>query len=1194
MRLRTLELQGFKSFPDKTVLSFKDGITVVVGPNGSGKSNIADAVRWVLGELSARNIRGSKMEDVIFSGTDSRRQSGFAEVSLTIDNTAGDGRLDTEHDTVTVTRRYYRSGESEYMINRKQVRLKDIAELFMNTGVGKSGYSIIGQGRISEIISKKSEDRRNVFEDAAGISKYRSKKNESERRLSDTESNLVRLEDIIGELKSRVGPLEKEAETAKEYLKFYEQKKAADVSIWLLDAGSLKLRCDEAERKFTASALTLEDVEGMITSLENKSDRIEEELREARASADLSDASIKACRDRLYKADSAEKVFGNEIKHIRNQIEANRATVDLRRTSLTENEERIKTLENEDKELGSRQGELSSRMNAAAEAVRASELAESQLEKETVERERISDKKESEINELKLRLSALEGSMDVESGRSSALEEILTESENDAKSYESQIGKIKTEIEDIKKKSDANKAVIAEEEEKLAELTRKCEAARSEAGRISARADSFKARAETLKRMEELLEGYNHSVKSVMSAVSSGKITGICGTVSQIIETTAEYAVAVETALGANIQNIVTEDEGAAKAAIEYLKRTGSGRATFYPITSVKAQSIGVSEKDLAACAGYVGIASELVRFDSRYSGVIGSMLGRTAVFNNIDNAAKAAKSFGYRLRAVTLDGQLVNAGGSFTGGSVKRDSGMLTRSAEIAELTKEEMRLRGEAERIEKEAAEFEKNYADINSSIEGIRSEISLLATMLNALDTRSEVLRSKQDAAMKRCEEVRLDMEALGKSAERGEAEHKALKAALEQAEAELFEAEEIRIETAAKAAKAYDDLEEAKKAYNELVIEKIALDKDMELSLSKISDAKEAAIRLASQLEADEQTGRDLAKRLIDTENSLQLAADQVKACSEELDRLEADKSGIISSNLEREGELSRIREEIKDKTHIRENIFRDHTKLESELARLKEERDRTAEDMWDEYELTYSAAEELGYPPITEEQRTETVKLRDDMKRKIKSLGHVNVNAIEEYAEVKERYEFNDAQYRDLCEARDGLKKVISRLDDEMRERFISAMEDINKRFCSVFRELFGGGGAELILTDPTMPLECGIEINVAPPGKVVKNLSLLSGGEQSFVAIALVFAMLDYNPTPFCIFDEIEAALDEINVVRFAEYMKKYSDKTQFISITHRRGTMEAGEMLYGVTMPDKGVSRILALDVSKYDSFGE
>ena len=1165
-----------------------------MGPNGSGKSNIADAVRWVLGELSARNIRGTKMEDVIFSGTDSRRQSGFAEVSLTIDNTAGDGRLDTEHDTVTVTRRYYRSGESEYMINRKQVRLKDIAELFMNTGVGKSGYSIIGQGRIAEIISKKSEERRSVFEDAAGISKYRSKKNESERRLSDTETNLVRLEDIIGELRRRVGPLEKEAETAKEYLKFYEQKKAADVSIWLLDAGSLKLRCDEAERKFVASALTLEDVDGMITSLENKNDRIEEEIRNARASADLSDASIKECRDRLYKADRAEKVLGNEIKNIKNQIEAGRATVELRRTSLAENDERIKKLESEDKELYVRRDELAGKVERAAKAVSEGEVLEAQLEKETVERERISDKKESEINELKLRISALEGSMDVENGRTGALEEILAESQSDAKSYEIQILNIKSEIEDIKKKYDSDKALISEEEGKLSELTRKIEAARGEAGRISTRADSFKARAESLKRMEELFEGYNHSVKSVMSAVASGKITGICGTVSQIIETTAEYAVAIETALGANIQNIVTEDEDAAKAAIEYLKRTGSGRATFYPITSVKAQTIGVSEKDLSACAGYVGIASQLVKFDDRYFGVIGSMLGRTAVFNNIDNAAKAAKSFGYRLRAVTLDGQLVNAGGSFTGGSVKRDSGMLTRSAEIAELTKEEMRLRGEAEKFEKEAAEFEKSCTEINGSIEGVRSEISLLATMLNALDTRSEVLRSKQEAAIKRIEEVKQDIEALGKSAERGEAEHKALTEALEKAEEELFEAEEIRIETASKAAKAYDDLEDTKKAYNELVIEKIALDKDIELSQSKISDARESSLRLTAQLEADEQNSLNLSKRLVEAETGIEMAKEQVKACTEELSRLEADKSGIISSNLEREGELSRIREEIKDKTHIRENIFRDHTRLEGELARLKEERDRTAEDMWDEYELTYSAAEELGYPPITEEQRGETVKLRDEMKRKIKALGHVNVNAIEEYAEVKERYEFNDAQYRDLCEARDGLKKVISRLDDEMRERFVSAMEDINKRFCSVFRELFGGGGAELILTDPTMPLECGIEINVAPPGKVVKNLSLLSGGEQSFVAIALVFAMLDYNPTPFCIFDEIEAALDEINVVRFAEYMKKYSGKTQFISITHRRGTMEAGEMLYGVTMPDKGVSRILALDVSKYDSFGE
>ncbi len=1190
MRLKALEMQGFKSFPDKTVLSFDQGITVIVGPNGSGKSNITDAVRWVLGEMSTKSIRGSKMEDVIFGGSDNRRPMGYAEVSLIIDNTAGIGHLETEYDEVTVTRRYYRGGDSEYLINGKTVRLRDIAELFMNTGVGKTGYSNIGQGKIAEIISQKSDERRSVFEEAAGISKYRFRKNEAERKLKDTETNLVRLGDILGELSSRVGPLEREANAARKYLDLYEQKKAVDVALWLYDAEAMRAKANETERAYMAAKLELESADGEIALLEQRSEYLYQKSAEGQTRAEEISTKVNAYVDQRHGIESASRVLENDILHTESRIEQTKGELEARRLALADGQKRSGELEDE---LAAKREALAAILTGIAE--NEADITRLRGEVEDAEGEILDREDEEKLIEAslideKVRLSALEGSHESESGRTADLEAEIAMAEEDI-----------AVLVDSKKRSEGTvesyRAAIAAEQETLdrlaaseKELADKQEELRERQNTLRVSYEAKAQRIEALKRMDDLLEGYNHSVKNVMHAVSGGNLRGICGPVSKLIAVKPSYSIAIETALGANIQNIVTENEEAAKAAIAYLKRTNGGRATFYPITSVKAQQPSVSIKDLAKQKGYIGMADALCDHDKKYSGVIGNMLGRTAVFDNIDHAADTARAFGYRIRIVTLDGQLVNAGGSFTGGSVKQDSGILTRSSQIARMKEEMAKLDIEKRSVESELADLTEKRTSLLSEADSIREKNALLATLLQAEQTQFEVTRSRLETEETRLAGLKANLDGIGKEREHYEAEHKAITDRIADLQRELQEAG-ARTRAATEARNALEDrLADTVSAYNNNLIAKTAAEKDAESLSGNIALNVGAVEALEEQIRRSEELIDTLNEKLIQSRNRIGENKVSTDALAGDIKELEDERSRLISQNLEYEKQQSRIREELRDKTHRREVLFREFTKLEGQREQLTTEHDRLAARIWEDYELTYTAAAELNYPPVTAETRSEFGHRQTELKNKIRALGHVNVNAIEEYQDVKERYDFNTAQFDDLTKARESLDGIIDRLEKEMKTKFVMAVEDINRNFKVTFKELFGGGNAEIALTDPENPLTSGIEINVAPPGKIIKNLISLSGGEQAFVAIALIFAILNVNPTPFCIFDEIESALDEVNVVRLADYMHRYAEKTQFIAITHRRGTMEASDMLYGITMPDRGISKVLAMNVNEVE----
>lgn len=1191
MRLKALEMQGFKSFPDKTVLNFNRGITVVVGPNGSGKSNITDAVRWVLGEMSTKNIRGSKMEDVIFGGSDNRRPMGYAEVSLVIDNTCGTGRLESEYDEVTVTRRYYRGGDSEYLINGKTVRLRDIAELFMNTGVGKTGYSNIGQGKIAEIISQKSDERRSVFEEAAGISKYRYKKNEAERKLKDTEANLVRLNDILSELGSRVGPLEKEAAAARKYLDLYEQKKSVDVSLWLYDAEAMRVKATETEKIYMAAKLGLESVDGEISSLEDRSEKLTEKFSAGQRNAEELADKISGYIESRHSIESSARVLENDILHTESRISQTKGELEARRQSLCDAvgraEELAGTLEECRKRLSGIKDEEEKTVSDAENQKKICEEAEKLI----LDREDDEKIVEAELLDIKVRLSALEGSHEAENGRSEGIEKEIADSEEQIAKLTDAKNRAERTVSDYGQAIDNEKNALDAKKRGLEELNGGLEKAREELSALCVSADGKRQRAEALSRMDELLEGYNYSVKNVMRAAGSGQVRGICGPVSKLITLKPEYSVAIETALGANIQNIVTENEEAAKAAIAYLKRTNGGRATFYPITSVKAQPPGIRADELKRQRGYVGMADGLLGFDAKYAGVIGYMLGRTAVFDNIDNAAATAKAFGYKIRIVTLDGQLINAGGSFTGGSVKNDSGILTRGAEIA-------KLKDEIADIERQQKDADGKITDLCGKISTLKNEvasadgkISLLNTMMQAEQTRLEVAKSRLETEMSRRDALIDDLSGLGEAHEHYDSEHRELTESLRAANSDLEEAKK-RTKKAVADRNAADDLLAAlEKKLNSLMIDMTATGKDLEAAENSITANDAAVAALEEQVGRSEELIVTLTEKLTDAKNRIEENRVSADALGGDIGELEKERKRVIEENLAFEKEQTEIRDRLRECNRQRETVLRDYTKAENLREQLKNDNDRLAAKIWDDYELTYTAATELGCPAVTEETRPSFGARQTELRNRLRALGSVNVGAIDEYNDVKQRYDFSKGQYDDLCKARESLDGIIGRLEREMKTRFVTAVDEINRNFKVTFRELFGGGSAEISLTDPENVLTSGIDINVAPPGKIIKNLISLSGGEQAFVAIALIFAILNVNPTPFCIFDEIESALDDVNVVRLAEYMKRYSEKTQFIAITHRRGTMEASDMLYGITMPDRGISRVLSMNVNEVEA---
>ena len=1190
MYLKSLELYGFKSFPNKTVLRFEPGATVVIGPNGSGKSNISDAMRWVLGEISSKNIRGTKMEDVIFGGADARRPMSFAEVSVTFDNSVGAHRMDLPYDEITVTRRYYRSGESEYFINRKAVRLRDVHELFMNTGIGRDGYSVIGQGKISEILSRKSEERRNVFEEAAGIAKYRYKKYEAEKKLSATDENLVRLNDIAAELESRVGPLERDSRKAKKYLEIYDAKRRADVRLWIFDSAALKEKVAAAQKAVHLSEHELEVAEDSLHMLETQSDKLFEESQRGKMASEKLLTEIGTLKEQIHQADSAYKVTENEIAHRRELMEKSAESVSAARAQIDEAEGEETRLACQAEEVKAKI-ELAAKERAGLEERRAAcaQRADA-LEKEIDEKHIEAQKLRDASVEMKVRIGALESTVSADDSASAKASDEIAERQKDAQALQTEIDGIRAEIAAYKENADQTALVI----ETLAKDVDAAEADREKrkasAAEEKLRLDGYLHRAESLERMEELFEGYSGSVRFVMQAASDGKIGGgqVYGPLSKLISVPEQYVTAVETAFGANIQNIAVENEAVAVSAIRALKEARAGRATFYPLTSVTAQDETEEMIRARAYAGYIGRADLLFDYDPLFAEIMRSILGRTLVFDTLDNASKMAREQKYRVKVVTLDGQVIHAGGSYTGGSVRRDSGILTRSAEIKSLRKMAKEAEERLFAEERMLSAAEKTLHDAQSRREGALAQREIIQALIAAERARLEAQSAKLAANEELCEKLRADIERLRSQKDGFGDELLSLQKAADEAEARI---EEIRIFRANKDSERNSALDEVREMEARLGENSVLL-AELKKDAQTLEDARLALkARVCELTETTAAALQSVEKYRADIENFAQAQTLNRESVAQDMTRLSLlteQRGSVESGTAEYERKLNETRLKIREKTGQKETILLAHTKNESKLHSLLSEQDKLAERMLEEYELTYGAALELGYPPLEAAERPALAASAAEYRREMKSLGSVNVGAIEEYTQVKTRYDELASQIEDLQKSKTELVTVIHRLENEMRGQFMDAFNRINDHFSKVFAELFGGGCAELILTEPEDVLGSGIEIKAAPPGKIIKSLTLLSGGEQAFVAIALFFAILKVNPSPFCILDEIEAALDEVNVSRFAEYVKRMSDNTQFVLITHRRGTMEAADRIYGVTMPERGVSKVLALNVDE------
>lgn len=1199
MRLKTLELQGFKSFPDKTVISFDRGITVVVGPNGSGKSNISDAMRWVLGEISSKNIRGDKMEDVVFAGSQKRSPMGYAEVSVTFDNTEEQGKILSmaDYDEITVTRRYYRVGDSEYFINRKAVRLKDIHELFLNTGLGRDGYSIIGQGKIAEIISQKNDERRAIFEEAAGIAKYRYQKTEATKKLEATNANLVRLEDIAGVLGERVPPLAREAEKAKRYLEIRDAKMAVDIALSLFDIDRAKASADELSAKLILSKTELDDADETRTALERAEEAARAEQTENQMESERLSARILELTGRRHENESRMKLIENDAAHLKELIEsADGRIAEIQEAAAAAQAEYAQYSDELARVRGAHEKRLSEsdRLSASVAAAE-EELAEN-------ERQRVGC--ETRISELRAaQTEAVVGLSVAETQKNSDLErmEELTRSagkhEEDLSMLEGRIRTAEEKIEDYVKKENEIKARLDTISAAKKERETASQRASEEKNNFFLEISQRRHKIQNLMRMEELLEGYSSAVRFVVSEHKAGRIrladgtpAKLFGPVSGLITVPEKYSAALEVAFGQSLQNIVCEDEASAKAAISYLKKKNAGRATFYPVSTMRGTELSPSEVPESARGGLVCAASALVSCEEAYRGIIRSLVGRIFIAKDMESAGEIARAIRYRYRIVTLDGQVINAGGSFTGGSLSAEGRMLSRRAQIDRLGEEVKAYEGRMAKAEEVLRALSADAKAAQEEEKSVLSSASVLKTLHDAEQTQLTVLRSNYQAQKDTLSQLCEELAAIRTKTSRAQTDIEGIAKQKTRFTEELARTEQALSALAGERTAAASRLEAAKAEASAVSVE---LAKE-QTHLGMLTQMCAAAQKRASEAES---SLAELRRSVRTAEEKIQsggLEAGELQKASAaletELAACEQKKQTLAGVSLEVEKKLSELRIKSRDVIDRRDLLYRTYTRLESECGSAKDRQEKLVGFLWDEYELTYSDARARLTEPLTEKTRQTAVSAQSKYKNQLKALGSVNVSAIEEYKEVKKQYDELTEQISDLKTSREDLTGIISALEETMRRDFLSTLEEIGANFSQVFTELFGGGRAELRLADPEHVLESGIDINVAPPGKVIKNMSLLSGGEQAFVAIALYFAILKVNPTPFCILDEIEAALDEVNVDKFAEYVKKYSDKTQFVIITHRRGTMEAAERLYGVTMHEKGISDVISIDMSEIE----
>ena len=1181
MVFKELEIQGFKSFPDKVKITFDACVTGVVGPNGSGKSNLSDAVRWVLGETSSRQLRAAgKMEDVNFGGTRRRSAMGFASVRLTLDNT--DHMLDLDADEVTIGRKYYRSGDSEYTINGQVCRLRDVYELLLDTGIGRDGYSVIGQGRIAEIVAAKSSERREIFEEACGIAKYRYRKTEAERRLAAAGENLERLRDILGELESRVGPLERESAKAQKFLELSEQRKTLEVTLWTDSVHRARDTVRQQVRDYETAQADYERFDGEAKAAEQEAEEIRMQAQQLTIAVERQNGDIRSNTDQISGTDSRIAVLENDILRneesiasLRSEIEAGEQDGAEADAALQRHRAVAAKMEAEGEKLAAEIDALNAELEQLADASNASGARKDTLRAEITD---LTAKR----TEAQVAQAAAEAAEETARQRLPALEQAVQEGTDQWETARQDL----TDTIRYREMLTENEKQLANVRSGLELKLKNRKAALDEADtaeqRLGRELDAARQRLSVLRELEKNMDGYQNSVKAVMRAAGARRLRGIIGPVSAILKVEPGCEVAVETALGAALQNIVVENEAAAKAAIALLRSDNAGRATFLPLDTVQP---GVFRGRLS---GTARLASSLVQADARYDNIVSNLLGRIIVVEDINEASRVARDNGFRSRVVTMDGQVINAGGSFTGGSVQRSAGLFTRKQEM-----EELRIR---------AAKLQKDCLAAQEKTDQCKEQVDALQAELTA--TASEQITAANDRVRAEAEQKRLEAAAAqletARNARRQEID--TLQAALADSRAKAEDAAKLQAELTAKIDRRTAEMSRIAEGDDSFLTRQNALAQDLSAKrLEQVTRQKDAELAY-SQIAALEQRARDAAARRASLEESVAALAARSDACRAEIADIRQTRADSQTTIAQKEAEIREAtqkrlaRQQAETETlarartaaDSREEMSREMARLAERKAAAESEYDQTVAKLWDEYQLSVSQAEALcvefdSLPAL----RAQVA----DLRGKIRALGSVNVSAIEEYKEVKARYDALVTQVTDVEESRNELSRMISKLSAQMREIFTDSFRAINENFGRVFAELFGGGEASLMLEDESDVLSSGIGIRVAPPGKVIKNLEALSGGEQALVAISIYFAILAVNPAPFCILDEIEAALDDANVVRFAQYLRRVSDKTQFIVITHRRGTMEAANVLYGVTMQEDGVSKLLKLDLEQVDA---
>ena len=1183
MYLKSWEVQGFKSFPDKTLIRFGDDITAIVGPNGSGKSNISDAILWVMGEQSTKTLRGAKMEDVIFGGTQKRSAVGFAEATLILDNT--DRALAYDADEIMVTRRYYRSGDSEYYINRQSARLRDIHELFMDTGLGREGYSNLGQGRIDEILSRKSADRREIFEEAAGISKYRHRKEETERKLQHTEDNLLRIGDKVSELELQLDPLRVQSEKAKKYLELSEELQGVEVAVWLDKLEKLSAEAKKAEEDYASASFVLqqahEDLDRLYAAAEQMAGdlrRQNEAVENARIKVSMLEAAHQQIDGQITVLEGAVHNNEENIRRGQEDLEGQESRSSGIAAQMEQVQQRIDEIEQMLRQKAQIIADLQKELTAMAADAQGITLQFMQLRGSEMQLTTDIAAREADIR-------ALESALQESDARKEQLSQDIASGIQKEQEAETALSACLKELKQAREEVTAANNMIAGFALRQSSRNKRRDELEAEVHKYTTELESVQAKAGVFRAMEKDLEGYQKSVRQVMQEAKRGSLRRIHGPVSQLIRTDDEYTVAIEIALGAAMQNIIVDTEADGKAAIAYLKRTGGGRATFLPVSVIKGKTL--QEKGLENCCGFVGIASELVDCKEEHRAVVENLLGRTVITENLDQAVAMAKSYGQRFKIVTLDGQVVNPGGSMTGGSVNKEAGILSRANELEKLNSKEEALTKKLQTLEADYQEAKRSAQQVQFQMDTTREQLAEAEKQVLTLEGTQKQHEIWLQALKDAHESADREMQTLESRAKTDREQIISCRAQVQVYEKQLADTRQRIALLEGSQTEAEERVAAVTDRVNDIRTEAAALEAEKNTARSHIVDLR--LLQAAAQGDRDKKIADMDAIRAEIEYLQEQIAQQKQRALENEADILaaRAEQEQAVAEYGRIEANKSKTEGETQEKNKSILVMERSCALLENKKNTTGLEEANIIDRLWETYGLTPGTAVEKRGEIESVAAGTRRI---GELKRKIGALGTPNLGAIEEYARVNERYTYLTAQRDDVLTSKRELESIIRDITREMTSIFVTEFAKINDYFGKVFTEMFGGGHAVLILEDPNEPLSCGIEIKVQPPGKQVKTITLLSGGEKAFVAIALYFAILKVRPTPFCMLDEIDAALDDRNVERFASYLRSLSRKTQFIVITHRRGTMEASDVLYGVTMQEQGISKLLRLDLNQME----